>query len=220
MRVLDYIIERYNLKDISKPDVNVEEICAVIKILTNEKIASGLNVHTFYSEVECSICFGTERYFANNNCVNCTIERNDKNRVKARIEKKCLVCFKVQTDGNTLCLKCSRKSYKNNYLKTTKNICLKCSNSFGPTSRIYCEKHRKISLAYVKAYNKRVKHATPSWVDRQQLHAIFLNCPKGMSVDHIVPIRNKNVCGLNVPWNLQYLTKSENSQKGNRLQPL
>lgn len=61
--------------------------------------------------------------------------------------------------------------------------------------------------------------ACPTWLTKDQhreIVAFYDACPPGMSVDHIVPLQGRTVCGLHVPWNLQYLTIRENSAKGNR----
>jgi 5-methylcytosine-specific restriction endonuclease McrA len=59
-------------------------------------------------------------------------------------------------------------------------------------------------------------NATPPWVDRKELTRIYTERPEGLHVDHIIPLNNDRVCGLHVPWNLQYLTPEENFSKGNR----
>ena len=67
---------------------------------------------------------------------------------------------------------------------------------------------------------KRQKQATPPWLTKEQrvsMHRFRLNRPPGMSVDHIVPIQSDIVCGLHVPWNLQYIPIKQNKQKGNGL---
>jgi hypothetical protein len=69
--------------------------------------------------------------------------------------------------------------------------------------------------------------ATPKWLSKQELTWIqdYYFAARAhkesfgivLSVDHIVPLRGKTVCGLHVPWNLCLRTKSDNSKKNNKL---
>jgi len=98
-------------------------------------------------------------------------------------------------------------------------------------------KHSAVSLRWArnnpdKANIKSLKRKlsklrrTVAWADNQKIAAFYneaalLTMTTGVrhSVDHIIPLRGKLVSGLHVHNNLQILTQSENSRKGNKWQP-
>jgi 5-methylcytosine-specific restriction endonuclease McrA len=69
--------------------------------------------------------------------------------------------------------------------------------------------------------------ALPSWLTQKhknEIREIYVMRSEldwlsegGLEVDHIVPLKGKNVCGLHVPWNLRVIPREENQKKGNRL---
>lgn len=70
------------------------------------------------------------------------------------------------------------------------------------------------------------KSRTPSWLSKSQkeqivnLYALRDKMQKTLGldyeVDHIIPLKGENVCGLHVPWNMQILEKSLNRSKYNK----
>jgi hypothetical protein len=84
----------------------------------------------------------------------------------------------------------------------------------------------KAHLAF-KAMQRRkhVKVATPSWADMDSIRLRYLEAnTMGMlsgvahHVDHIVPLKGENVCGLHVQSNLRAIPASHNIKKANRLE--
>jgi 5-methylcytosine-specific restriction endonuclease McrA len=55
----------------------------------------------------------------------------------------------------------------------------------------------------------------PSW-GQEGILEFYINCPKEMVVDHIIPLCGKLVSGLHILSNLQYLSPHENSVKYNK----
>jgi 5-methylcytosine-specific restriction endonuclease McrA len=77
-----------------------------------------------------------------------------------------------------------------------------------------------------KKRKETLERATPRWADLGAIDEVYLKAKTirersggDWVVDHIVPITSDLVCGLHVHWNLQIITKRENSSKGNKFDP-
>lgn len=96
------------------------------------------------------------------------------------------------------------------------------------------EKQRSYSYRYVREnkdrkaclsalYTKRKEKATPAWADLEKISDFYrlansLTVETGIKheVDHVIPIKGKNVCGLHVHENLQVITERDNRIKYNK----
>jgi 5-methylcytosine-specific restriction endonuclease McrA len=105
-----------------------------------------------------------------------------------------------------------RKEYKKKYQQSSKY-----KEKIRPTHKKWREKNRKHLNALQAIRRTSQLQRTPTWSEKEMIEDFYAKCPKGLCVDHILPLQGNKVSGLHVLNNLQYLTRKENSSKGNRL---
>lgn len=172
----------------------------------------------------CSKTFSPKRTNYNNPKRFCSIVcASDSKRTNN--PKPCLHCGK-ETMNKLFCSRSCSASYNNTIAPKRqahfKNVCETCGT---PTNnnRWCCMSCRpKVSYKSYRArmneanarYMSRRKYQTPADEDITALQEFYANCPEGYEVDHIIPISKG---GLHTLSNLQYLTKTENRKKSNKI---
>jgi len=94
-----------------------------------------------------------------------------------------------------------RTKYNAQYYKENRAKCI----ALAMKREAYIKQQAKVTAGLLQAHRAEIK-------------AIYDFCQvfAGHEVDHIVPLQGKKVTGLDVPWNMQILTISENRRKSNR----
>jgi 5-methylcytosine-specific restriction endonuclease McrA len=98
-------------------------------------------------------------------------------------------------------------------------------------NKYWSKKHYSENKSYhiAKDAERRARKigATPSWLTEKQktrIANIYDVCKKVSEttgkphhVDHVVPLKGEDICGLHVPWNLAIIPAKMNLSKGNRM---
>lgn len=144
---------------------------------------------------------------------------------------------KTHKDGFRSACKICVMSYMGLYYVSNKETLIKKVNNWVAANR---DRHNEKCKRWVKRNSGKVNartarryasktQATPKWVSENPdmlwlISEVYdlarLRTEKTgnkWEVDHIVPLRGSNVCGLHTPFNLQVVLQSENRKKSNRL---
>lgn len=168
--------------------------------IISRKEAKEQKLSRYYTGNPCPKGHDAEKYTRDGACVDCKrisyLKYHEDNADKERERKRA----KMQEFRDNLSDE-ERKAYNGSFYE-------RYSDSYKLNAHV---RHRAF------------KDATPPWVDMRAIREIYRNCPDGFHVDHIIPLRGITpdgwkVCGLHVPWNLQYLPAKENRVKSNKVQ--
>lgn len=109
---------------------------------------------------------------------------------------------------STICKSCSSLYNKNYYIDNKESCNARSLEHYQENKTLYTEKSAKRRAAKLQA--------TPVWADKAKIKQVYLDCPAGFHVDHIIPLNNPLVCGLHVHNNLQCIPAKDNLEKSNK----
>jgi len=141
---------------------------------------------------------------------------------KIKKEHRCVVCDKLLKSRKKYCdeHKPKKLGMGGKHLTPTGSCAVCGKEVFYPgqkTCKGKCrKKYEKIKYKGVrkaaKVLKKKENYQGINKLFLKEVAIFYNNRPEGFDVDHIIPLNNKNVCGLHIPVNLQYLECELNQQ--------
>jgi hypothetical protein len=129
---------------------------------------------------------------------------------------KCRDCDNTVYGNTVLCQDC--KDLKN-LPPVYEKECPTCNKKFNTINKqkVYCKSSHLPGNKELKKLRKRAERTQKlkceTWRDISEFKK---NRPKGMELDHIIPLNHPSVCGLHNTWNFQWLSKEDNNKKSNK----
>ena len=165
-----------------------------------------------YHGRSCRHGHGTLRYAAGRACIVCAKQHGYRltaqKRIERQAEREASAPMRALLAKERQRWDSRRWAENNRELKNARSRKWNSENRF--KRRAYKSQRRATKL-----------NATPAWLTQEhkkEMIELYRESEQlGLTVDHIVPLQGKTVCGLHVPWNLQLLTLSDNSRKNNSL---
>ena|SRR3990167_1813320 len=170
-------------------------------IARKDSKARGLS--RYFTSKPCKHGHIAERRVGNGDCIRCIYFRSRARRVKDMEKTRAYYRLRRKINGNAI------RMYAKTWNKANPEV-----------YRIWKKNNRGKINAQTNLYRACKLKATPVWACKQTIVDFYIEAQyQGMQIDHIVPLRNKNVCGLHVENNLQLLSKKENNYKNNLFCP-
>jgi len=144
-------------------------------------------------------------------CCKCNIEKDETQfylNSNKKPSKHCKTCHAAYGKMWAQANKDKKDAISKRAREKHYNLCLERSRAWRRNNLEYDAYRRSL-------YVQQKRNAIPPWADKEKIKDIYLSCPKGYHVDHIIPLRGKLVCGLHVETNLQHLPAQENMRKRN-----
>lgn len=175
-------------------------------------------------------------------CLTCKVMKTQadfhkNNRLKDGLQTRCKECCRKfdssrdyvfdESNGNykKICTKCGKTKQASEFYKSKiqkSGLTPWCKDCAGSYSKTWSKINSGKKVGRCAAYRARKIMATPKWASTESIDELYLEADEltkttGIrhSVDHIVPLKNRIVCGLHCEANLRVITLSENCSKGN-----